>query len=152
EDPRRAVLSRKDAALVREVDAGGVDQVDDRHPLAHGDLLGAEDLLYRFRPPRPRLHGSVVRHHDDRAAGDASEARDHAGGGGLAVVLVVRDQQTDLEPLAAGDEVGLLGTYDQYDGKGPVADKKSTRLNSSHASISYAVVGLQKRLRYRIRL
>src|SRR5207247_10325958 len=34
----------------------------------------------------------------------ASEARDHAGGGGLAVVLVVRDQQTDLEPLAAGVE------------------------------------------------
>jgi hypothetical protein len=39
-----AVLAGEDAVLQGQVDAGRVDQVDDRHAIAHGDFLGAEDL------------------------------------------------------------------------------------------------------------
>src|SRR3712207_7410657 len=81
------------------------------------------------------LHGRVVRDHDDLAPGHEADARDHARRGRLAVVLVVGDQQAHLEesaPLVAQPRDAL-------------ADRKSTRLNSSHANISYAVFCLKKK-------
>ena len=68
EDPRRAVLPGEHAALVRQVHAGRVDEVDDRDAAAHRDLLRAQDLLDRLRPPRAGLHRRVVRDDDDLAA------------------------------------------------------------------------------------
>src|SRR5699024_12783340 len=38
------------------------------------------------------------------------------------------------------------GTFDNRDGHGPHEDRKSTRLNSSHVSISYAVFCLKKKI------
>src|SRR2546422_4302794 len=43
------------------------------------------------------------------------------------------------------DPAGLLGEEGAGDRPGPVADRKSTRLNSSHGYISYAVFCLKKK-------
>ena len=56
----------------------------------------------RFRPPGAGLHRRVVGHHHDLAPLDHAETGDHPGGRGLTLVLVVRDQESDLEPGAAG--------------------------------------------------
>src|SRR3712207_8888091 len=51
--------------------------------------------------------------------------------------------------------VGSTRSVPQYDADGtipwipPVADRKSTRLNSSHANISYAVFCLKKKKQYK---
>src|SRR3712207_7854444 len=58
-------------------------------------------------------------------------------GGHLAHVVVADDA---LDVLEAADLVGDVGL--QVD---PVEDRKSTRLNSSHANISYAVFCLKKK-------
>src|SRR6266545_8086690 len=98
EDPGSAVLPRKHAALIRQVHAGGIDQVDDRNALPHGDLLRAQDLLDRLRPPRPGFDRRIIGHHDNRPAPNAAQARHDAGGRRLAVVLVPRDEQADFDP------------------------------------------------------
>src|SRR2546422_5879413 len=69
-----------------------------RDALAHRDLLSAEHLLDRLRPPGARLHSGVVRHHHHRPAGDAPQTRDHTRPRRLGVVLVERDEQADFEP------------------------------------------------------
>src|SRR2546430_4440875 len=46
------------------------------------------------------------------------------------------------EPHGAGSEGGQLG------GPEPLQDRKSTRLNSSHSQISYAVFCLKKKKKY----
>src|SRR3712207_8951812 len=51
----------------------------------------------------------------------------------------------DIPARANGNEGGNLG---QLAGKADL-DRKSTRLNSSHANISYAVFCLKKTMRYR---
>src|SRR3712207_7517298 len=48
--------------------------------------------------------------------------------------------------LVAQNEMRLIGQLlDQQRGDAPVVDRKSTRLNSSHANISYAVFCLKKK-------
>src|SRR3712207_8738754 len=42
-------------------------------------------------------------------------------------------------------EIGETGSGDEADIAGPDQDRKSTRLNSSHANISYAVFCLKKK-------
>src|SRR3712207_6960342 len=54
---------------------------------------------------------------------------------GFAFVPVTIAAVTDVEPHEAGLASGLVNT----------ADRKSTRLNSSHANISYAVFCLKKK-------
>src|SRR3712207_8192128 len=62
------------------------------------------------------------------------------------------EEGDDEEPLVLGDEALLLQAHvlalaqdreDRGVGRGP--DRKSTRLNSSHANISYAVFCLKKK-------
>ena len=101
EDPRRAVLPREDAALVRQVHARRIHEVDDRDTTAHRDLLRAQDLGNRLRPPRSRLHGWIVGNHDAQPAVHRADPRDHARRRRLALVLVVRDQHPDLEEARA---------------------------------------------------
>ncbi len=101
EDAGGPVLAGEDAALVGEVHAGAVHEVDDRDALAHRDFLGAEDLPDRLRPPGPRLDGGVVRDDDDLAPLHHAEAGNDARPRGLPVVLVVGHQQPELEPRRA---------------------------------------------------
>ena len=97
EDAARAVLAGKDAVLVGQIHARRIHQVHDRQAVAHGDLLRAQDLGDRLRPPRAGLHGGVVGHDHRRPAFDAAQPGDHARRGRLPVVAVVGDQQADLE-------------------------------------------------------
>src|SRR5438067_4923607 len=56
--------------------------------------------------------------------------------------------RSELRDLLAGQEVGLMlkaGTVEEYLPAGTKLDRKSTRLNSSHVSISYAVFCLKKK-------
>src|SRR2546422_9707557 len=69
-----------------------------RDALAHRDLLSAQHLLDRLRPPGAGLHGGVVCHHHHRPTGDAPHPGDHAGARRLPLVLVGRDEQADFEP------------------------------------------------------
>ena len=101
EDASGAILPRKDPALIRQIHAGGVHQVNDGDPLAHRDFLGADDLADGFRPPGAGLHGRIVRDHDDFASLDYAEPGDDSGGGRLTIVLVVGDEESDLEPRAS---------------------------------------------------
>src|SRR3712207_7170487 len=64
-------------------------------------------------------------------------------------------QRDELEPLARGgtllsDRLPLAAAERSKEavevGVGPVQDRKSTRLNSSHANISYAVFCLKKKI------
>src|SRR5205823_6838380 len=73
-------------------------QVDDRDALAHRDLLGPEHLGDGLGPPAAGLHRGVVGDHHDLAALHLAHAGDHAGARRLAVVAVVRDQESDFEP------------------------------------------------------
>src|SRR5689334_23904034 len=63
---------------------------------------------------------------------------------GLRVILFAK------QPLNAAHRIALLGQQTvnaprQLDIRRPVIDRKSTRLNSSHSSISYAVFCLKKK-------
>src|SRR5258705_4832355 len=100
EDPGRTILTREDAALIRQVHTRRVDQLDDRDALAHCGLLRAQDLLDRLGPPGARLHRGVICDDDDGATTDAAQPGDDARRRRLAVVLVPGDQQSDLDPGA----------------------------------------------------
>ncbi len=101
EDARRAVLPREDATLVREVHAGGIDQVQDRDATAHRAFLRSQDLRNRLRPPGPCLHRRVIRDHHTLTASDLDEPRHDASGRRLALIPIVRDQETELEERRA---------------------------------------------------
>src|SRR3712207_7851272 len=93
------------------------------------------------RPPRSTLfpYTTLFRSLLERVGRERADVLDDATGG-LAVVLQVglaegaQDEQVARRELAAQRE--LLG------------DRKSTRLNSSHANISYAVFCLKKKNYY----
>ena len=90
----------KDADLIREVDAGAIHEIDDRDPLAHRNLLRAQDLGDRLGPPRAGLDGRVVRDDHHLAPLGDTDPGDDARAGCLAVVAVVRHQEAKLEPWA----------------------------------------------------
>src|SRR3712207_8492645 len=91
------------------------------------------------RPPRSTLFPyttlfrsdelEVVDHHD--AVLDGANVGADAASGAVAVVDGMQLFRADLE--------ALVGAVD------PALDRKSTRLNSSHANISYAVFCLKKK-------
>src|SRR2546425_3994521 len=100
EDPGCTILTREDPTLIRQVHARRVDQIDDRDALAHGDLLRAQDLPDRLRPPRPRFDGRVIRNDHHGASTDTAQPGHDAGRRRLAVVLIPRHEQPDLDPRA----------------------------------------------------
>src|SRR5258707_6553567 len=55
-----------------------------------------------------------------------------------------RSVHRSQQDLAGAERDDLLGIFDGID-PGGIADRKSTRLNSSHANISYAVFCLKKK-------
>ena len=107
EDPRGSISAGENAVLIRKVHAGGIDQVDDRDAIAHGDFLGAQDFRNRFGPPRAGLHCGIVGDDHGGASFDAADAGDDARGGSLAVIFIEGDQQSDFEEESAGvDQFG----------------------------------------------
>ncbi len=97
EDAAGAVLARKDAVLIRQVDARRIHQVHDGQAVAHGDFLRAQNFGDGLRPPRAGLHGGVIGHDHRRPAFDFAQTRDYAGGRRLPVVAIVSDQQAYFE-------------------------------------------------------
>ena len=97
----------KDATLIRKIHAGAVDQVDDGDALPHRDFLRAQDLPDGLRPPRAGLDRGVVGDDHDFSSLHDTHAGDDPGAGRLAVILIVGDQQTELEPGRAGIEETL---------------------------------------------
>src|SRR2546430_11910869 len=55
------------------------------------------------------------------------------------------DVQRDLDAWQAAPRPRTGGGYPRCDGLGEQGDRKSTRLNSSHSQISYAVFCLKKK-------
>src|SRR3712207_8118102 len=92
------------------------------------------------RPPRSTLfpYTTLFRSHScDRPGRHARDARKSR-------LVAFRDQGTGADlgvrDIAPGGPVDMDGI-----GSGAPADRKSTRLNSSHANISYAVFCLKKK-------
>src|SRR3712207_8057565 len=94
------------------------------------------------RPPRSTLfpYTTLFRSDDDVDAGLAGQ-RVRARAAQLRAVLAVAVLHHDDQRLLAGDQVHRAADAALLD----VGDRKSTRLNSSHANISYAVFCLKKK-------
>src|SRR3712207_6922889 len=88
------------------------------------------------RPPRSTLFPYTTLFRSLEHAEPLGDARVEACAVELVVRLVVADAGEVAEQLARRDRPLLLG-----EGR----DRKSTRLNSSHANISYAVFCLKKK-------
>src|SRR5256885_3957222 len=58
-----------------------------------------------------------------------------------------KDRRIVLQILRPGDVLGDVSLFLRMQEEGDVADRKSTRLNSSHLVISYAVFCLKKKKR-----
>jgi len=97
ENPAAAVLAGKDAVLIRQIDARGIDQINDRHTVAHGDFLGAQNLGNRLGPPRAGFHRGIVGHNHGGTAFDGSDACHDSRGRRLAVVLVISHEESDFK-------------------------------------------------------
>jgi hypothetical protein len=106
-DPGGTVLSREHSSLVRQIDARAVHQVDDRDPLPHRHFLSPENLANRLRPPGSCLHRRIVGDQHNFTALHDAHAGDDTSARGLAVVLIVGHQKTELEPRAARIEQAL---------------------------------------------
>src|SRR5262249_36218269 len=99
-----AVLTGKHARLVWEINTGRVDQIDYRRATPHCDFLRKKNLSDRLGPPRSCLNRRIVGHHGYAASLSSPDDRHDPGCGGLAVVLVVRNQQSRLLHVRAGVE------------------------------------------------
>ena len=102
ENPCSSVLARKDAALIRQVHARRIDEIDDGNAAAHRDFLRAQDLSNRLRPPRPRFHGGIIGDNHNFAPFHNANTGDDAGAGRLSVVLIVGHEEADFEKARAG--------------------------------------------------
>src|SRR3954451_2761853 len=97
EDACRPILSGKNRVLQGKVHARGVNKVNDREAITHGDFLRSQDFRDCLWPPRASLHGRVIRDDHRRTSLDLAEHGDHTGSRCLAMVLVVPKQQPDFK-------------------------------------------------------
>src|SRR5207249_10351150 len=97
-------------------------------------LRSLSSFFYCSPPPRD-LHSFPTRRSSDLRRRPLARGRGRAG------PLVFRHQYRRPPPLLLGVQRPLAG----HPGRGGRQDRKSTRLNSSHVSISYAVFCLKKK-------
>ena len=95
---------REDLILHGQVDAGGVDQIDDGDAIFHRDLLCPHVLLRRHRKPCSGLHRGIVGNDHAFASVDQAYACHNAGAGGAAFGLVhlVGGEQAHLQEAGVG--------------------------------------------------
>ena len=103
EDPAEVVGVGEDIFLQRQEDARGVDEVDERQPRHHRDLLGADDLLAGHREEGTRFHRRIVGDDHAAAALHQADAGDHARRGGAAVLTVHAEGGPEAELLEVRD-------------------------------------------------
>src|SRR5687768_18173152 len=94
--------------------------------------LSCDDRVLHAFPTR---RSSDLRGHDRAAVDERAGRDDHAAG-------VLRE--------VAGQAVGLVGESLEPRPAGAPRDRKSTRLNSSHGYISYAVFCLKKKIKVKL--
>src|SRR3712207_8758722 len=96
------------------------------------------------RPPRSTLFPYTTLFRSPRH-GDLPDERDRM----VRVVLACRVRRASRPGVDAPERVARVGpaanTADRNVGRKSCRDRKSTRLNSSHANISYAVFCLKKK-------
>src|SRR3712207_7290041 len=93
------------------------------------------------RPPRSTLFPYTTLFRSDRIEGAAVKRLAHGTGDVQHNLPVVLDHLIVTHRFASGDtDLGLAGVLVHHR-----IDRKSTRLNSSHANISYAVFCLKKK-------
>src|SRR3712207_8457781 len=91
------------------------------------------------RPPRSTLFPYTTLFRSDRVVADGLAVEVVGDGPGLQAVLVEQRQAL----LDVGVVLRRAGDVEVV---APAGDRKSTRLNSSHANISYAVFCLKKKI------
>src|SRR3712207_8902009 len=97
------------------------------------------------RPPRSTLFPYTTLFRSLHAAGDYPNQ--HPGGAGLPA-YAAQDRPLEDTDIVLWYTIGAHHVARPEDWPVmPVADRKSTRLNSSHANISYAVFCLKKKTR-----
>src|SRR5688572_15865684 len=112
----------------------------DREPACPGYEV---NVLMALEDVTPKVLGAVKPAMSDKEAGEARKA---------ATARIEKEcadrtsQRCDVIPLYQGAEFHLY-TYKKYTDVRLVLDRKSTRLNSSHSQISYAVFCLKKKIR-----
>src|SRR3712207_7000593 len=91
------------------------------------------------RPPRSTLFPYTTLFRSDCSL--------YFGSTGTAVALRAVHRLLGDEPSGRAADRALGRVRERFDGRrwGPMVDRKSTRLNSSHANISYAVFCLKKK-------
>ncbi len=79
---------RKNLILHREINSGAINEINNRNPVFHGDLLGAQVLFSSDRKPCPGFHGGIVGHNHAGATGDLSHHYDYPTRGTSSILLV----------------------------------------------------------------
>src|SRR2546427_3830337 len=97
------------------------------------------------RPPRSTLfpYTTLFRSVNGTEVGETGINAYFAGHHGVPVVLVTGDRAVTVEAKAVLPNVHTVAVKDATG-----ADRKSTRLNSSHSQISYAVFCLKKKKKH----
>src|SRR5256885_10415354 len=95
EDAGGSVLTGKHTTLIWQIHARRVDEVDDRDAATHGNLLRAQNLLDRLRPPRARFDSSIVGDDDGLASVNSNHCGDDSRGRCLTLVLIVGHEEAD---------------------------------------------------------
>src|SRR3712207_8874222 len=90
------------------------------------------------RPPRSTLFPYPTLFRSDRRPDDAGDVIEHLAPGGLFPLALAA---LPRPPQRVEDALRIVDLVD----RGRTLDRKSTRLNSSHANISYAVFCLKKK-------
>src|SRR5690348_17441512 len=99
-------------------------------------------LLLRRRPPRSTLFPYTTLFRFRQSAKKAAEAHRGDSGSDRATTMRAFDTSAASSARAATEE---RLSFDRAFSADEAADRKSTRLNSSHPSISYAVFCLKKK-------
>src|SRR5688572_32686910 len=88
------------------------------------------------------LHSFPTRRSSDLdTTGATTGSGDASSTGGMSTADATSDGSTSIDPGASGDDSTDSGSSTG----GTTGDRKSTRLNSSHSQISYAVFCLKKK-------
>jgi hypothetical protein len=107
EYPPEVIAVGEDLALVRQVGAARIDQVDARQAVGLGNLLRAEMLLDRHRVIGAALHSGIVGDDHAHPPRNPPDRGDDPGTRNLAVVEVAGGELAELEQRRAGIEQAL---------------------------------------------